>query len=170
MLEFAFRNWGVPAQSSISGDNGSWRWSCHTLSIIKPDAVAKNVVGQIYSRFRKSGPENRRRENETAVAKEAEGFYAVHRAGDPFRSKPLVRVHGIRPGGDSSARRRGCRSETSRPHGARPSIPRKQRPELFVPTSHHRSMPMPIHTGSDATETAQVEIAYFFSGTELCAH
>ena len=56
-----------------------------TLSIIKPDAVAKNVIGEIYSRFEKAGLEDRRREDGWLSRAEAEGFYAVHRERPFFR-------------------------------------------------------------------------------------
>src|SRR3546814_17498427 len=51
-----------------------------TLSIIKPDAVAKNVVGEIYSRFEKAGLKVAAAKMKHLSRKEAEGFYAVHRA------------------------------------------------------------------------------------------
>ena len=75
-----------------------------TLSIIKPDAVAKNVIGQIYSRFEGAGLKIVAARMTQLSRAEAEGFYAVHSARPFF--KDLVRFHDFRSCDHSSARRR----------------------------------------------------------------
>ena len=56
-----------------------------TLSIIKPDAVAKNLIGEIYHALRARGSEDRRCAHDAALAGRAEGFYAVHKGGPSSR-------------------------------------------------------------------------------------
>ena len=75
-----------------------------TLSIIKPDAVAKNVIGQIYARFEGAGLKIVAARMAHLSRGEAEAFYAVHKARPFFND--LVDVHDLRPGDDPGARRR----------------------------------------------------------------
>jgi nucleoside-diphosphate kinase len=135
-----------------------------TLSIIKPDAVAKNVIGQIYSRFEKAGLKILAAKMKQLSQKEAEGFYAVHRERPFF--KPLVdfMVSGpvmiqVLEGDGAVLKHRDLMGATD-PKKAAPGTIRADFASSIDANAVH---------GSDATETAQVEIAYFFSGTELCA-
>jgi nucleoside-diphosphate kinase len=73
-----------------------------TLSIIKPDAVAKNVIGKIYSRFETNGLKIVASKHGTSPRKEAGKFYAVHKERPFF--KDLV-LHDVRPGDDPGTRR-----------------------------------------------------------------
>ncbi len=75
-----------------------------TLSIIKPDAVAKNVIGQIYTRFESAGLKIVAAQMRHLIRAEAEGFYAVHRARPFFND--LVEFHDLRSGDDPGAGRR----------------------------------------------------------------
>ena len=75
-----------------------------TLSIIKPDAVAKNVIGKIYSRFENAGLKIIAARMMHLSRAEAEGFYAVHRERPFF--KDLVEFHDLRPGDGAGAGRR----------------------------------------------------------------
>ena len=86
-----------------------------TLSIIKPDAVAKNVVGEIYSRFEKAGLKVVAAKMKQLSQKEAEGFYAVHRERPFF--KPLVEFMISGPVMIQVLEGDGRDFEKSRPHG-----------------------------------------------------
>ena len=110
-----------------------------TLSIIKPDAVAKNVIGQIYARFEAAGLKIVAARMAHLSRAEAEAFYAVHKARPFFND--LVELHDLRPGDDPGARRRER-------HRAQPRTDGRHRPEegreghASAPTSPTASMPM----------------------------
>ncbi len=135
-----------------------------TLSIIKPDAVAKNVIGQIYSRFEKADLKIVAAKMKQLSQKEAEGFYAVHRERPFF--KPLVEFMVSGPvmiqvlEGDGAVLKHRDLMGATDPKKAAPGTIRADFASSIDANAVH---------GSDATETAQVEIAYFFSGTELCS-
>jgi nucleoside-diphosphate kinase len=135
-----------------------------TLSIIKPDAVAKNVVGQIYSRFEKAGLKIVAAKMKQLSQKEAEGFYAVHRERPFF--KPLVEFMVSGPVAIQVLEGEGAVLKHRDLMGA--TDPKKAAPGTIRADFASSIDANAVH-GSDATETAQVEIAYFFSGTELCA-
>jgi len=135
-----------------------------TLSIIKPDAVAKNVVGEIYSRFEKGGLKIIAAKMQQLSRSEAEGFYAVHRERPFF--KPLVdfMISGpvmiqVLEGEGAIVKNRDLMGATD-PKKAAPGTIRADFAQSIDANAVH---------GSDAPETAKVEIAYFFSGTEICA-
>ena len=90
-------------------DSGEFSWPQveleRTLSIIKPDAVAKNVIGQIYARFEGAGLKIVAARMAHLSRGEAEAFYAVHKARPFFND--LVELHDLGPGDDPGARRRG---------------------------------------------------------------
>jgi nucleoside-diphosphate kinase len=135
-----------------------------TLSIIKPDAVVKNVIGEIYSRFEKAGLKIIAAKMKKLSRAEAEGFYAVHRERPFF--KPLVDFMISGPvmiqaleGESAVVRHRDLMGATDPKKAAAGTIR----------ADFARSIDANAVHGSDAVETAQVEIAYFFSGTELCS-
>jgi len=128
-----------------------------TLSIIKPDAVAKNVIGKIYSRFETNGLKIIAARMVHLSQREAEGFYAVHRERPFF--KPLVEFMMSGPvmvqvleGENAIARNRELMGATD-PKKADVGTIRADFAESIDANAVH---------GSDAPETAAVEIAYFF--------
>lgn len=135
-----------------------------TLSIIKPDAVAKNVIGQIYSRFENAGLKIIAARMQQLSQREAEGFYAVHRERPFFADLVKFMVSGpviiqVLEGDDAIAKNRELMGATD-PKKAAPGTIRADFADSIDANSVH---------GSDAPETAANEIAYFFAGTALCA-
>ena len=136
-----------------------------TLSIIKPDAVAKNVIGEIYSRFEKAGLKVIAAKMKHLSRREAEGFYAVHRERPFF--KPLVDFMISGPvmiqtleGESAITKNRDLMGATDPKKAAAGTIRADFAQSIDANAVH----------GSDAPETAKVEIAYFFAETELCPH
>lgn len=134
-----------------------------TLSIIKPDAVAKNVIGKIYSRFETNGLRIVAAKMKHLSRSEAEGFYAVHRERPFFKALVDFMVSGpvmiqVLEGNDAVAKNRDLMGATD-PKKAAPGTIRADFAQSIDANAVH---------GSDAAETAKVEIAYFFSGTDLC--
>jgi nucleoside-diphosphate kinase len=134
-----------------------------TLSIIKPDAVAKNVVGQIYARFERAGLVIIAAKMKQLSRREAEGFYAVHR-GRPF-FRPLVdfMVSGpvmiqVLEGDAAIAKNRELMGATD-PSDAAPGTIRADFAQRIDANAVH---------GSDSADTARFEIGYFFAVAELC--
>ena len=131
-----------------------------TLSIIKPDAVAKNVIGQIYSRFEAAGLKIVAARMTHLSREQAEGFYAVHRE-RPFFAD-LVKFMTSGPGDDPGAGGRQRHPEESRPDGRNRS--EEGGPgHASAPTSPQSIDANAVH-GSDGPATAAIEIAYFFAG------
>jgi|SRR5579871_3123734 len=134
-----------------------------TLSIIKPDAVAKNVIGQIYSRFENAGLKIVASKMKHLSRKEAEGFYAVHRERPFFKALVDFMISGpvvisALEGEGAILKHRDLMGATDPKKAAAGTIRADFAQSIDANAVH----------GSDAPETAQVEIAYFFSGTELC--
>ena len=133
-----------------------------TLSIIKPDAVAKNVIGEIYSRFEKAGLKIVASKMKHLSRKEAEGFYAVHRerpffgALVEFMSSGPVVIQALE-GDNAIALHRELMGATN-PKDAAPGTIRADFADSIDANAVH---------GSDAAETAAVEIAYFFPSTDV---
>ena len=131
----------------------------HTLSIIKPDAVAKGVIGSIVQRFETEGLRIAAMRMTVLSRPEAEGFYAVHK-GKPFfgqlvdfmTSGPCVLM--VLEGEDAILRNRQIMGATN-PANAAPGTLRK----LYAQDVQRNA----VH-GSDAPETARTEIAWFFPG------
>ncbi len=128
-----------------------------TLSIIKPDAVAKNVIGEIYSRFEKAGLKIVAARMQHLTREEAEGFYAVHRE-RPFFAE-LVKFMTSGPvmiqaleGEDAIALNRKLMGATN-PAEAEPGTIRADFAKSIDANAVH---------GSDGPGTARTEIAYFF--------
>jgi nucleoside-diphosphate kinase len=135
-----------------------------TLSIIKPDAVAKNVIGQIYDRFEKAGLRIVAARMEHLSAEKAGEFYAVHKE-RPFY-KDLVEFMTSGPvmiqaleGEDAIAKHREVMGATN-PADAAPGTIRAD----FAQTVDENA----VH-GSDALETAKAEIEFFFGSDGVCS-
>lgn len=128
-----------------------------TLSIIKPDAVAKNVIGQIYSRFEGAGLRIAAARMVHLSRREAEGFYAVHRERPFFKDLVEFMISGpvmvqVLEGEGAILKNRDLMGATD-PKKAAPGTIRADFADSIDANAVH---------GSDAAETAAVEIAYFF--------
>jgi len=128
-----------------------------TLSIIKPDAVAKNVIGEIYSRFEKAGLKIVEARMQHLSREEAEGFYAVHRERPFFKdlvdfmtSGPVM-IQALE-GENAIALNRQLMGATN-PAEAEAGTIRADFAKSIDANAVH---------GSDGPETAKTEIAYFF--------
>ena len=136
-----------------------------TLSIIKPDAVAKNIIGEIYSRFEDA-------ELEIVAAKmahlsqaEAEGFYAVHKDRPFFNDLVKFMISGpvmiqVLKGAHAIQKNRDLMGATN-PKDAAPGTIRADFADSIDANAVH---------GSDSAETAKQEIAYFFQANEIFSH
>ena len=133
-----------------------------TLSIIKPDAVKKNLIGKIVARFEEEGLRIAAMRKVHLSKREAEGFYAVH-AERPFfgeltdfmSSGPAVVI--VLEGINAITRNREIMGATNPAEAAEGTL-RKLYADSIGENAVH---------GSDAPETAAVEISYFFRNTEL---
>jgi nucleoside-diphosphate kinase len=128
-----------------------------TLSIIKPDAVEKNVIGQIYSRFEGSGLKIIAAKMVHLSRNEAEGFYAVHRQRPFFNDLVNFMISGpvmvqVLEGESAIQKNRDLMGATDPKKAAKGSIRADFADSIDANAVH----------GSDARETASVEIAYFF--------
>ncbi|HEY6863852.1 MAG TPA: nucleoside-diphosphate kinase [Burkholderiales bacterium] len=133
-----------------------------TLSIVKPDAVAKNVIGQIYSRFEKAGLRVVAARMMHLSEREAEGFYAVHRERPFFRDLVQFMISGpimvqVLEGENAVARNRELMGATD-PRKADKGTIRADFAESIDANAVH---------GSDSAENARIEIAYFFPACEV---
>ena len=133
-----------------------------TLSIIKPDAVAKNVIGKIYSRFETNGLTIVAARMKHLSRQEAEGFYAVHRERPFFKDLVEFMISGpvmvqVLQGENAIAKNRELMGATD-PKKAAPGTIRADFAQSIDANAVH---------GSDAPETAAVEIAYFFPTMEV---
>ncbi|MDE2088079.1 MAG: nucleoside-diphosphate kinase [Xanthomonadaceae bacterium] len=133
-----------------------------TLSIIKPDAVAKNVIGEIYSRFEKAGLKVIAAKQKQLSRAEAEGFYAVHKERPFFKALVDFMISGpvmiqVLEGDNAILKNRELMGATN-PKDAAPGTIRADFADSIDANAVH---------GSDAAETAAVEIAYFFAATEI---
>ncbi len=128
-----------------------------TLSIIKPDAVAKNVIGEIYSRFEKAGLKIVEARMQHLSREEAEGFYAVHKERPffndlvDFMTSGPVMIQALE-GENAIAMNRQLMGATN-PAEADAGTIRADFAQSIDANAVH---------GSDAAETARTEIAYFF--------
>lgn len=128
-----------------------------TLSIIKPDAVAKNVIGEIYSRFEKAGLKIIAARMVHLSRADAEGFYAVHKARPFFNDLVTFMISGpvmvqVLEGDNAILKNRELMGATD-PKKADKGTIRADFADSIDANAVH---------GSDAPETAAVEIAYFF--------
>ena len=133
-----------------------------TLSIIKPDAVAKDVIGEIYSRFEQAGLKIIAAKMKQLSRADAEEFYAVHRERPFFADLVEFMTSGpvmiqVLEGENAILRNRELMGATN-PKEAAPGTIRADFAESIDANAVH---------GSDAPETAQVEIACFFAADEI---
>jgi nucleoside-diphosphate kinase len=134
-----------------------------TLSIIKPDGVEKNLIGEIYGRFEKAGLEIVAARMMHLTQEQAQGFYAVHKERPFFNdlvsymtSGPVI-VQALQ-GENAIAKHRDIMGATN-PADADPGT---------IRADFAASIEENICHGSDAAETAAVEIAYFFGDDGVC--
>lgn len=135
-----------------------------TLSIVKPDAVAKNVIGKIYSRFEEAGLKIVAARMLQLSRAEAEGFYAVHKDRPFFKDLVEFMISGpvmvqVLEGENAIAKNRELMGATD-PKKADKGTIRADFADSIDANAVH---------GSDAPETAAVEIAYFFPSMQICA-
>ena len=133
-----------------------------TLSIIKPDAVAKNVVGQIYARFEDAGLKVIAARMAHLSRGEAEAFYAVHKARPFFTDLVSFMISGpvmiqVLEGPNAIARNRELMGATDPKKADKGSIRADFADSIDANAVH----------GSDAAETAAVEMAFFFAGMNV---
>lgn len=133
-----------------------------TLSIIKPDAVAKNVIGEIYSRFETNGLKIIAARMFHLSQADAEGFYAVHRGRPFFDDLVKFMISGpvmvqVLEGEDAIRKNRDLMGATD-PKKAEKGTIRADFADSIDANAVH---------GSDAPETAAAEIAYYFSSLNI---
>ena len=133
-----------------------------TLSIVKPDAVAKNVIGEIYSRFEKAGLKIVAAKYKQLTREEAEGFYAVHKERPFFGALVEFMTSGpvmiqVLEGENAVLAHRDLLGATN-PKDAAPGTIRADFADSIDANAAH---------GSDSVENAQTEIAYFFKNDEV---
>lgn len=135
-----------------------------TLSIIKPDAVAKNVIGQIYSRFESNNLKIVASKMKWLSRQEAEAFYAVHRERPFFKDLVDFMVSGpvqiqVLEGENAIMKNRELMGATDPKKAAKGTIRADFAQSIDANAVH----------GSDSPETAAVEIAFFFPQMEIYA-
>lgn len=135
-----------------------------TLSIIKPDAVAKNVIGKIYDRFETAGLHVIAARMMHMSQEQAEGFYSVHRQRPFYRDLVAYMQSGpvivqVLEGADAIRRHRDVMGATN-PADAAPGTIRADFAESVEENAVH---------GSDGTETARQEIEFFFTEQDICS-
>ena len=133
-----------------------------TLSIIKPDAVKKNVIGQIMARFESAGLRVVAARMQHLSRAEAEGFYAVHRGRPFFNDLVKFMISGpvlvqVLEGANAIAKNRDLMGATDPKKAAQGTIRADFAASIDANAVH----------GSDGAETARTEIAYFFPNGEV---
>ena len=133
-----------------------------TLSIIKPDAVAKNVIGQIYTRFEKAGLKIIAAQMRHLSRTEAEGFYAVHRERPFFKDLVNFMMSGpvmiqVLEGENAILKNRDLMGATDPKKAGMGTIRADFAGSIEANAVH----------GSDSAENARTEIAYFFAPKNL---
>ncbi|SBV95303.1 multifunctional nucleoside diphosphate kinase and apyrimidinic endonuclease and 3'-phosphodiesterase [uncultured delta proteobacterium] len=133
-----------------------------TLSIIKPDAVARNLIGEIFAMIEKAGLRVVGMKRIRMAKKDAEGFYAVHKDKSFFNeltgfmaSGPVVVA--VLEGENAIAAYRDLMGATNPANAAEGTIRKRYAKSIDANSVH----------GSDSPETAREEIAYFFSALEI---
>ena len=134
-----------------------------TLSIVKPDGVAKNVIGEVYRRFEQAGLRIVAARMMHLARPQAEAFYAVHRERPFYRDLVDYMISGpvvvqVLEGESAVAKNREIMGATD-PKKAAPGTIRADLAESIEQNVVH---------GSDSAENAAREVAYFFAETELC--
>ena len=134
-----------------------------TLSIIKPDAVAKNVIGQIYTRFEGAGLKITAARMAQLSRADAEGFYAVHKARPFFKDLVDFMTSGpviiqVLEGDNAIQTNRDLMGATDPKKAAKGTIRADFADSIDANAAH----------GSDSAENAATEIAYFFAALDVC--
>jgi nucleoside-diphosphate kinase len=134
-----------------------------TLSIIKPDSVAKNIIGQIYDRFEKAGLKIIAAKMLHLSQRQAEGFYAIHKERPFFNDLVAFMTSGpvfvqVLEGENAIARHREVMGATD-PKQAEPGTIRADFAESIDENAVH---------GSDGADTAKTEIDFFFAPEDIC--
>jgi nucleoside-diphosphate kinase len=135
-----------------------------TLSIIKPDAVAKNVIGEIYTRFEKAGLRIIAARMKQLSRADAEGFYAVHKARPFFKDLVDFMISGpvmiqVLEGENAMQKNRDLMGATDP----------KKADQGTIRADFAQSIDANAVHGSDSAENAAVEIAYFFPTLDICS-
>jgi nucleoside-diphosphate kinase len=133
-----------------------------TLSIIKPDGVARNLIGEIYRRFEQAGLRIVAARMTHLSRKEAEGFYAVHRERPFFNDLVNYMISGpvmiqVLEGDNAVAKNREIMGATDPKKADKGTIRADLAQSIEANTVH----------GSDSLENARTEIAYFFAQTDI---
>jgi len=133
-----------------------------TLSIIKPDAVAKNVIGEIYARFEKNGLKVVAARMRQLSRAEAEAFYGVHRQRPFFKDLVDFMVSGpimvqVLEGDNAISKNRDLMGATDPKKAAKGTIRADFADSIDANAVH----------GSDSAETAATEVAFFFPAMEI---
>lgn len=134
-----------------------------TISIIKPDAVGKNVIGKIYDRFESNGLKIVAAKMKQLTQAEAEGFYAVHKERPFFKDLVAFMISGpvmiqVLEGENAVLKNREIMGATNPKEAAAGTI-RADFAESIDANAVH---------GSDSLENAKIEIDYFFAADEIC--
>jgi nucleoside-diphosphate kinase len=134
-----------------------------TFSIVKPDGVQKNLIGQVYSRFEKAGLRVIGARMVHLTQAQAEGFYAVHRERPFFKDLVKYMTSGpviaqVLEGDNAVAKHRELMGATD---------PKKAAPGT-IRADFASSIEENVVHGSDSAENAAVEIAFFFAASDLC--
>ncbi|HMN43201.1 MAG TPA: nucleoside-diphosphate kinase [Povalibacter sp.] len=134
-----------------------------TLSIVKPDGVQKNVIGEVYRRFEQAGLKIVGARMLHLTQAQAEGFYAVHRERPFFKDLVKFMTSGpvmvqVLEGENAVARNRELMGATDPKKADKGTI----RADLASGIEEN------VAHGSDSAENAKVEIAYFFAAADLC--
>ena len=134
-----------------------------TLSIVKPDGVRKNVIGEVYRRFEQAGLAIVAARMVRLSQAQAEGFYAVHRERPFFKDLVSYMTSGpvivqVLEGDNAVAKHREIMGATD---------PKKAAPGT-IRADLAQSIEQNVVHGSDSLENAAREVAYFFAETELC--
>jgi nucleoside-diphosphate kinase len=134
-----------------------------TLSIVKPDGVQKNLIGEVYRRFEQAGLRIIAARMQQLSLPQAEGFYAVHRERPFFKDLVKYMTSGpvivqVLEGDNAVARHRELMGATD---------PKKAAPGT-IRADLAASIEENVVHGSDSAENAANEIAYFFAASDLC--
>jgi nucleoside-diphosphate kinase len=134
-----------------------------TLSIVKPDGVRKNVIGEVYRRFEKSGLAIVAARMTRLSSAQAEAFYAIHRERPFFRDLVSFMTSGpvmlqVLEGVDAVAKNREIMGATD---------PKKAAPGT-IRADLASSIDQNVVHGSDSVENAAIEVAFFFAQSEIC--
>jgi nucleoside-diphosphate kinase len=134
-----------------------------TLSIVKPDGVQKNLIGEVYRRFEQAGLRIVAARMMQLSQAQAEGFYAVHRERPFFKDLVKYMISGpvivqVLEGDNAVAKHRELMGATDPKKADKGTI----RADLAASIEEN------VVHGSDSAENAKNEIAYFFAATELC--